>query len=577
MSVNEPLTQDRPDRPPWLCYGSAPLGVAAATFAALFVDPHLPHHPYYLWFVCAFAFTCWYGGVGPSFLNLLLGPLALAFFVMRPRFSILVDSPDDQFGLLLYTMTALGLFFLHQSRKAIQAIAASVAEQGSLQRTTRGVDEIEALLANHLKNSAMAERRRNAHCRVSQILIGASDSGIAFRLILQAVCEAVGWEVGLFWLVDGASEKLHCIESWGRRTDVASEFDRASREFKFSKGEGFPGRVWKADDVVMVPDMAKDTDLTRWRLAANVGLHQAIGFPVRHGEELLGVMEFIGRDIGDVNEQLVELMNSIGSQLSQFIELRNAEKAIREQNLDRNLARRIQEGLLPKAMPSLPGFQFAARASFASEVGGDYFDFLPMTVECQDCLGLAIGDASGHGVAAALLIAETRAYLQALALMLHEPGTMLSLANRRLAHQIESDHFVTHLLVRLDPGKKNLVYAGAGHCPGYVLDHRGCTKAVLASAGPPLGVDPSSDYSLSSEIALNPGDLILLFTDGLSEASSPEGQMFGEGRLLDSIRQHRKLSPDEILNTLFQAVTTYSRRAAQSDDATAVILKVEAN
>lgn len=572
----EELTRRTADRPRWLRYGSAPLSVAAATSASLFVDPLLPDHPYYLWFVSALVFTCWYGGVGPAFLNLLLGPLALAFFVLHPRFSIRVDSPIDQFGLLLYTMTALVLLLAHQSRKAIEGVAATFARQRSLEETTRGVNEIEALLANHIKNSAMAERRRNAHCRVSQILMSATDVGIAIRLILQAVCEAVGWEVGLFWLVDRSAGKLHCIESWGRRTDVAAEFDRASREYKFSKGEGFPGRVWIADDVVMVPDMAKDADLTRWRLAADVGLHQAIGFPVRQGEELLGVMEFIGRDIGDVSEQLVELMNSIGSQLSQFVELRNAERAIREQNLDRHLARRIQEGLLPKAMPSLPGFRFAARVSFASEVGGDYFDFMPMTVKCQDCLGLAIGDASGHGVAAALLIAETRAYLQALALMLHEPGTMLALANGRLAHQIESDHFVTHLLVRVDPVKRVLVFAGAGHCPGFLLDQQGRTKAVLASAGPPLGVDRASTFSTSSEIALDPGDLMVLFSDGLSEASSPEGQMFGERRLLDLVRQHRKSSPDEILDALFQAVTNHSHRAVQSDDATAVVLKVEA-
>ena len=322
--------------------------------------------------------------------------------------------------------------------------------------------------------------------------------------------------------------------------------------------------------------MAKDPDLPRWKPAAKVGLHEAIGFPVRNGGELLGVMEFIGREIGEPNEQLVKMMTCIGNQVSQFIERKHAEKTVQEQNHDRRLARQIQEGLLPTVMPTVPGFQIGARALFAKEVGGDYFDFMPLTVEGEDCLGIAIGDATGHGVAAALLIAEARAYLHALALTLNEPGRMLALANRRLSSQTKSGHFVALLLVRLDPRKKVLTYAGAGHCPGYVLDHQGRTKAVLTSTGMQLGVDLSSEYPASFEVALEPGDLIVLFTDGIVEAHSPGGPVFGSERLLASVRQHRQCSPDEILDALFQAATDHAEGADQSDDATAVILKVEA-
>jgi serine phosphatase RsbU (regulator of sigma subunit) len=560
----------------WLRYGSAFISLAVATNATLLLDPILSRHPYYLWFVCALLFTAWYGGVGPATLNLLLGPVALAFFVLHPRFDIRVESLEDQSGLLLYSMTALAMLLYSKSGGIIRSIVKSSLEQTPLQEMPRLMAEIETQLAYYVAKSELVERRLTAQFRLARILTDTNCVEEAIRPILQVVCESLGWEVGLCWLVDRHAGKLQNIESWGRRTEKAEEFQRASKQFTFSKGEGFPGRVWAADSVVWVSDTAKDFDLPRWKLATKVGLHEAIGFPLRDRIEFLGVMEFIGREIGEPNEHLVETMASIGNQVTQFVERKHAEKLVREQNHDRRLARQIQEGLLPAVMPRVPGFQIAGRVFFATEVGGDYFDFMPMPVRCDDCIGIAIGDAAGHGLASALLIAETRAYLNALALTLNEPGKMLALANRRLTSKTNGDHFVTHLLVRLDPRKRVLTYAGAGHCPGYVLDHQGQTKAVLTSTGMPLGVDFASEFPASSEVALEPGDLIVLFTDGVVETQSAKGQLFGSERLLASIHQHRERSPDEILDALFQAVTDHAQGSDQSDDATAVILKVEA-
>ena len=556
-------------------YGSALITVALATNACLLLDPVLPGHPRYLWYVLAFLFTVWYGGVGAAVLNLFLGPVALSFFVLHPRFSLSIESPTDQFGLFLYCMTALILLLYNQTGRVVRGIVRSSLEQSPLQEMPSRLDEMQAKLTEHIAHAEFAERQLTAEFRVAQILTGSTCIRDAARPILQVVCETLGWEVGHFWIVDSHARHLQLFESWTMGTDMANEFERSSRQYRFSQGEGLPGRVWCANSVVWVPDMAKDPDLPRWSVAAKVGLHEFIGFPVRSGVEFLGVMEFVGREIGEPNEHLVKMMTCIGSQISQFIESKHAEKTVQEHNHDRRLARQIQEGLLPTAMPSVPGFQIGARAMFAKEVGGDYFGFMPLRAQGEDCLGIAIGDATGHGVAAALLIAEARAYLRALALTLNEPGTMLALANRHLCSQTESDHFVTLLLVHLDPRRKVLTYAGAGHCPGYVLDHQGQTKAVLTSTGMPLGVDLSSEYPASSEVTLEPGDLIVVFTDGIVETHPPEGDCFGCERLLASVHQHRECSPDEILDALFQAATDHAQGADQSDDATAVILKVE--
>jgi serine phosphatase RsbU (regulator of sigma subunit) len=570
------LTREQGARPPRLRYGSALLSVALATFACVQLDPLFPGHPYYLWYVCGLLVSLWYGGVGAALFNLSLGPLALAFFVLHPRFSFSIEAPVDQFGLFLFCVTALLLLHFRQAGSVVRGIVRSSLEQGPLQEMPSRLDEIEAQLSEHIAHAEFSERQLTAEFRVAQILTCSTCISDTARPILQVVCEALGWEVGLFWIVDSNDKNLRLIESWGLRTGLAEEFQLASKRYTFSKGKGFPGRVWDADSVLWVADMSK-SDLPRWKLAAKVGLHEAIGFPVRNDVQFLGVMEFFGRQIGEPNERLVKMMTCIGSQISQFMERKRAEKKVQEHNHERRLARQIQEGLLPKAMPTVPGFQIAARALFANEVGGDYFDFMPLTVEGENRLGIAIGDATGHGVAAALLIAEARAYLHALALTLNEPGTMLALANRRFCGQNHSDHFVTLLLVHLDPRKKALTYAGAGHCPGYVLDRRGRTKSVLISTGMPLGVDLSSEFPASGEVVLEAGDLVVLFTDGIVETYSPEGQLLGSERLLASVHQHQDRRPDEILDALFQAVTNHAQGAVQVDDATAVILKVEAS
>jgi sigma-B regulation protein RsbU (phosphoserine phosphatase) len=185
-----------------------------------------------------------------------------------------------------------------------------------------------------------------------------------------------------------------------------------------------------------------------------------------------------------------------------------------------------------------------------------------------------VADACGHGIGAALLAAQTRAYVRALALTCAEVGTLLTLSNQRLASDLVTGHFVTLFLLRLDPRTRSLVYANAGHWPGYVLDRRGRTKAVLASTGCPLGIDPGRGFPTGPATTLEPGGLVLLLTDGVVEAASPEGEQFGLERTLGIVRAHQREAPEAILDALFQAVGDFSGHRLQ-DDRTAVILKAE--
>jgi sigma-B regulation protein RsbU (phosphoserine phosphatase) len=273
------------------------------------------------------------------------------------------------------------------------------------------------------------------------------------------------------------------------------------------------------------------------------------------------------------DDNVTEMMTSIGSQIGQFVERRQAQDELLRQEEDRRIARQIQQGLLPKAMPTFAGFRFAARLSTANYVGGDCFDFIPCLANGKENLLVLVADASGHGIAAALMMAETRAYVRALTLPSVDIGTLLAITNSRLASDLV-EGFVTLMLVQIDPESRSLLYTNAGHCFGYVLDRQGQTKAILQSTGLPLGIVATGEYPIGPVVRLESGDLIFLFTDGIVEATSPDGERFGWQRTLDILQSHQQESPEEILNALFDAVGTFSDHHLQ-DDLTAVVIEVE--
>jgi serine phosphatase RsbU (regulator of sigma subunit) len=240
-----------------------------------------------------------------------------------------------------------------------------------------------------------------------------------------------------------------------------------------------------------------------------------------------------------------------------------------DQARELRLAREIQAALLPNDQVGPSGLSMAGRSWPSHNVGGDYFDFFPMA---GGRLGIAIGDASGHGVSAALMIAQTRAYVRAFALTVSEPEEILRLANRRLVDDLPMNHFVTLLVARIDPQARSLVYAGAGHYPGFVLDASGGIKASLDSEGWPLGLDRQAEYPASPCVDLENGDLLFFFTDGLIDARHNGGTtVFGMQRALEYVQTHCREAPEDILESLYCTVCEFARPERLHDDATAVL------
>ncbi len=245
-----------------------------------------------------------------------------------------------------------------------------------------------------------------------------------------------------------------------------------------------------------------------------------------------------------------------------------------QRHMERGLeaARRIQQHLLPKQAPRRPGFDIAGACYPAQRCSGDYFDYIPMR---DQRLGIVLADVAGHGVGPAILAASVRSYLRATAMQDKEVHEMLTTTNWLLSMDTETSQYVTLLCCQIDPRTKSMVYAGAGH-QGHLIRSSGRVK-VLDSTCMPLGVEQHEVVPLSRRIALFPGDVLLLLTDGVVEAQSAENELFGFQRALDVVQAHRDAPASEIVAALYQAACDFAYPDPQQDDITAVVVKVEPN
>jgi PAS domain S-box-containing protein len=423
-----------------------------------------------------------------------------------------------------------------------------------------------SVIAHDITRRKLNARRLAAVHAVTSALACSASLGEAAVPVLQTVGNTLRCDLGVLWEVDAAADVLRCAGVWHLPGIESTAFERFSRQIAFARGEGLPGRAWSTGE----PAWVADAPFPRSVAGHRDGPCGALALPLRSNGDVLGVLEFFGPDFRQPDRELVPLLTGLGSQIAQFIERRHAERVVHARASEFSLARTIQQGLLPKAPPALPGLEIAGVSHAAQETGGDYFDFIPMS---DGHWGIVIGDASGHGIGAALLVAQTRAYLRAFALTNTDPGQVLDSVNQRLVEDITADHFVTLFLGRLHPLTRTLVYSNAGHLPAYILDGHGAVKQVLHSTGFPLGLVPSGDFPNSPVVRLEPGDLLFLLSDGIVEAPAGDGPLFGIGRTLELVRAHRHEPPGEILAALLHEVREWSG-SVQTDDMTAIVIKV---
>ena len=247
----------------------------------------------------------------------------------------------------------------------------------------------------------------------------------------------------------------------------------------------------------------------------------------------------------------------------------SAEQASQDLRDELAVARKVQQRMLPKSAPVIPGFDIAGRAFPAGETCGDCFDFIPLR---DATLAIVIGDVSGHGMGPALLTAELRGFLRALTLCTTTLPRILELTNELFAGDVGEGRFATLFIAQLDPEQRTLQHAGAGH-EGLCLDATG-TLTKLVATGMVLGVMDRINVRALPLRQLNEGDVFVFVTDGLQETRTPNEEMFGLDRLLDVVRAHKHKTAAEIVEALYAASRRFAGEAPQYDDVTILILKV---
>lgn len=246
-----------------------------------------------------------------------------------------------------------------------------------------------------------------------------------------------------------------------------------------------------------------------------------------------------------------------------------AERILYDTELKLQIARDVQDRLLPRAGFTIPGFDLAGISCPADTVGGDYFDFIRGE---NDSILLVIGDAMGHGIGPAILMAETRACIRSLALIPQDLDALACRINRVILSESPKLYFVTLLLVRLEPATGEISYCNCGHPEGLLLDDLGRVRHRLQSVGLPLGCQADCLAGTGETQTLNMGDTLLLVTDGVLESRSPQGEFYGP-RLLPEIQTHLALPARELCGTLQASVRAFQSPASSTDDVTCLVLK----
>jgi serine phosphatase RsbU (regulator of sigma subunit) len=266
------------------------------------------------------------------------------------------------------------------------------------------------------------------------------------------------------------------------------------------------------------------------------------------------------------------LLNVLANQL--VVAMNNArlyKESLEKQRLEEELlvAKQIQLALLPKAFPHGDSFEFSAYTQPARQVGGDYYDF--MKIE-EMLIGLAIGDASGKGMPAALLVSLIQASLRAEVKNRLSVSQVISNINQFIFSSTSPERFATMFYGELDPKERKLSYCNAGHNYPILLRENGEVE-FLDIGGMILGAFSDAVYQ-KGEVFLDPLDLTLFYSDGLTEAFNDKEEQFGEERLLDLIKKHRSLPPEKIKDVLISECLEFSKGAPLWDDLTIVVLKV---
>jgi serine phosphatase RsbU (regulator of sigma subunit) len=397
---------------------------------------------------------------------------------------------------------------------------------------------------------------------ISKTLSAPLDLDEVIEAIFRSLRQVVQYDAAAIYLVTRGTQRLELV----RDTGYPEGSDEA---FRLSVGEGIVGWVAKTGEPLIVPDVRKD----RRYVSARATTRSELAAPLVVEGRAIGVFNLESDREDAYHDGHLEMLGVFAAQAAVAIErARLTRELLDRRRLEKELAiaREIQASFLPKRAPEIPGFELAGATQPHDEVGGDYFDFIRVS---DTRLGIAIADVSGKGIPAALIMAGFRMSLLA---EIRNEFTMRSVmrkVNSLLHESTERDKFVTLFYGNLDWKNRVLSFSNAGHNPPLLLRADGRVEYLL-EGGVALGVLPDALYE-ERPLALQPGDVLVLYTDGISEAESPVGEQYGTRRLEQCLKRVVSGTAYEILKAIVDDVTAWAGERGVTDDLTLVIVKVK--
>jgi len=336
------------------------------------------------------------------------------------------------------------------------------------------------------------------------------------------------------------------------------------------------GQAFLTNSAVVV----NDTDYMDKPASAQIihreGIKAFAHAPITMEGEPIGVLSSFSKAIkGIFTEEFIELFTSLAGQIG--VAWRNNQQTVRliaarEQQKEMEIAKAIQLGLLPTRTPDIPGLQLAGLCVPAREVGGDYYDYLQRP---DGILDLVVADVSGHSIGSALLMAETRTFIQARSQQLTSTREIMSALNEFFyADLTRAELFITMSYLKFDPATRILSYSSAGHNPPILHRNRSGEQWRLDAEGLILGIKRGIRFE-QKQIQMMPGDLLVMFTDGITEADDPEGEFFGDRRLCEVVAGLSGKPPQQIIDEILHQARVFTRQNHFKDDISLVVLQLD--
>jgi phosphoserine phosphatase RsbU/P len=396
------------------------------------------------------------------------------------------------------------------------------------------------------------------------------DLGELLRLILDEAKSGVQADRGTVFLISDDGREL-----WSRVLTGDGDL-----EIRLPLGQGIAGTVASTGETIRLEDVRSDPRFdASWDERSGYVTRQLLTAPIRsRSGEVVGVFQLLNKREGVFDDEDERFLAALSVHAALAVEnARLHRSALEKERQDREIAlvQNVQRAYQPESMQVTEGtLDGAGENQLFEDASGDYYDFIDLP---SGRLGVAIGDVSGHGLGAALVMAQARALLRAFAATVDELDRVMNLLNDFLARDMSGGRFMTLFVALVDKKTGDVEWSNAGHPPGLLW--RAATGEVesLGTQGRVLGVLPDAGFGEAPRCRLDPGDVLLLYTDGATEARTPEGEFLGEEGLARVLAEVARGEPSDVLQGVRHALQRWTHQDGFKDDLTLVAVKRHAS